>query len=204
MLKGVTNGWQFTGITQFISGPPTAVGVGIQNISTGQRLAGSWTQGAGTLLTGDVKRSSDINNAVNWQNTRLPSVAEAVALKGNYPRNYLNNPGINVTDLSLFKNIPLGGGDSQRNIQLRFEAFNVFNHAQFSSINSGVTIPIATNFSDFLTRQKSDPSYVLNVRGTTLTTTSPQPLGRGVGEYNGLHGEVTGNRVIQLAVKIFF
>lgn len=202
LLKGVTNGWQFTGITQFISGSPTQAGIGIQNINLNQRIAGSWTQGVSAILTGDVKRSSDINNAFNWQNVRLPSVAEALALKGEFPRNYLRNPGTNVTDLSLFKNFPLGGSDGQRSLQLRVEAFNVFNHAQFSSFNNGVTFNIAQNFSDFLTRQTANASYVQNVRGTTLQG-NPR-LGGGLGEYNGLSGSVSGNRIVQLAVKIFF
>lgn len=202
LLKGVTNGWQITGITQFISGSPTQAGVGIQNINLNQRIAGSWTQGVNALFTGDVKNNSDKDNAFNWQNVRLPSVAEGVALKGDFPRNYLRNPGINVTDLSLFKNFPLGGSDSQRNLQLRVEAFNVFNHAQFSGFSNGVTFNIAQNFSDFLTRQNANASYVQNVRGTTLQG-NPR-LGNGLGEYNGLHGAVSGNRVIQLAVKIFF
>jgi len=40
------------------------------------------------------------------------------------------------------------------------------------------------------------------VRGTTLGG-NPR-LGNGVGEVNTLSGTVSGNRIIQLAVKIFF
>ena len=43
-----------------------------------------------------------------------------------------------MTDLSLFKNFPLGG-DNARKLQLRLEMFNVFNHAQFSDMNRNVT-----------------------------------------------------------------
>ena len=43
-----------------------------------------------------------------------------------------------MTDLSLFKNIPLGG-DNARKLQLRLEMFNVFNQAQFSDMNRNVT-----------------------------------------------------------------
>ncbi len=201
LLKGVTNGWQVTGITQFISGSPTQPGVGIPNINLNQRIAGSWTEGIGALSTSEIKRSSDPNNAFNWQNVRLPSVAEALQLKGQYPNGYLDTPGINVTDLSLFKNFPLGG-DSARKLQLRLEMFNVFNHAQFSGFNSGVNFQIAGNFSDYLQKQNANASYVQNVRGSTLSG-NPR-LGNGLGEYNGLSGTVSGNRVIQLAVKIYF
>ncbi len=226
LLKGVTNGWQITGITQFISGSPTAAGVGIPNINLNQRIAGSWTQGVNALFTGDIKRSSDINNAFNWQNVRLPSIAEGVALKGVFPRTYLRNPGINVTDLSLFKNFPLGGGDSNRSIQLRVEAFNVLNRAQFSGFNTGVNLNVCPDFNDpaatsntacrgFNTFQKATASSVVlpngttlypvqNVRGTSLAGNPRLGGGGAVGEYNGTTGTVSGNRIIQLAVKIFF
>src|SRR5262249_22594800 len=201
LIKGVTNGWQVTGITQFISGSPTQPGVGIPNVNLNQRIAGSWTEGIGALSTAEIKRSSDPNNAFNWQGVRLPSVAEALKLQGQYPNGYLDTPGFNVSDLSLFKNSPLGG-DSARSIQLRLEAFNVFNHPQFSGFNSGVNFNIATNFSDYLQKQNANASYVQNVRGSTLSG-NPR-LGNGLGEYNGLSGTVSGNRIIQLAVKIYF
>jgi hypothetical protein len=222
LIKAVTNGWQITGITQFISGSPAAGGVGIPNVNLSQRLSGSWTQGVGTLLTGEIKTTGDRDNYFNFQNLRLPSVAEALALKGNYPRTYLQNPGINVTDLSVFKNFPLGG-DGARSLQLRLEAFNVFNHAQFSGFNSGSNLNICSDFNNpsnlattcrsFATFQNASAASVTlpngsilyplqNVRGTSLAG-NPR-LGNGVGEYSGLHGAVSGNRVVQLAVKIFF
>jgi outer membrane receptor protein involved in Fe transport len=201
LIKGVTNGWQVTGITQFISGSPTQAGIGIPNVNLNQRINGSWTEGLGALFSADIKRSSDPNKAFNWEGIRLPSVAEALKLQGSYPAGYMDTPGINVTDLSLFKNFPLGG-DSARKLQLRLEMFNVFNHAQFSGFNSGVNFQIATNFSDFLQKQNANAAYVQNVRGSTLSG-NPR-LGNGLGEYNGLSGTVSGNRIIQLAVKIYF
>jgi hypothetical protein len=107
-------------------------------------------------------------------------------------------PGINVTDLSVFKNFGLGG-DGSRNLQLRVEMFNVFNHPQFSDMNRGVTW---SNFNAYLAGQQATTSNILNVRGSTLSG-NPR-LGNGVGEINSLHGAVSNARVIQLAVKIFF
>jgi hypothetical protein len=201
LVKGVTNGWQITGITQFISGSPTQVGIGIPNVNLNQRINGSWTEGLGALFTADIKRTDDRNKAFNWEGIRLPTVAEALKLQGAYAAGYMNTPGINVTDLSLFKNIGLGK-DSERRLQLRFEAFNVFNRAQFSGFNSGVNFNIATNFSDFLPKVNANSAYVQNVRGATLAG-NPR-LGSGLGEYNGLSGTVSGNRIIQLAVKLYF
>ena len=50
LIKGVTNGWQVTGITQFISGSPTQAGIGIPNINLNQRIDGSWTEGTWRAL----------------------------------------------------------------------------------------------------------------------------------------------------------
>ncbi|MBO0863253.1 MAG: hypothetical protein J2P21_33130, partial [Chloracidobacterium sp.] len=134
----------------------------------------------------------------------------------------LSNPGINNTDLSLFKNFSLGG-EGKRSLQLRLEMYNVFNHPQFSSFANGLTFNVCGNFNDptdltstcrgfntFPTASSSAVTLpngsslypVQNVRGTSLT--GNQPLGKGVGEYNGLSGTVSGNRIIQLAVKIYF
>lgn len=201
VVKGVTNGWQITGITQFISGSPTQAGIGIPNVNLNQRINGSWTEGLGALFTQDIKRSDNRDKAFNWEGIRLPSVAEALKLQGAYPAGYIDTPGINVTDLSLFKNFSLGK-DGERRLQLRLEAFNVFNHAQFSGFNSGVNFQINTNFSNFLERQNANPAYLQNIRGGTLSG-NPR-LGNGLGEYNGTSGTVSGNRIVQLAVKIYF
>lgn len=197
LIKGVTNGWQITGITQFLSGQPEDVGAGISNINLGQRLGGTWTEAVRGYFVGDPNASKDRTKYFNWETTRLPSVAEALAAKGAYPRNYLSRPGINVTDLSVFKNFPLKS--ETRSIQLRVEMFNVFNHAQFSDMNRSVTW---ANFDAYLAQRQAGSANINNVRGGTLSG-NPR-LGNGVAEVNALHGAVSANRVIQLAVKIYF
>jgi hypothetical protein len=52
---------------------------------------------------------------------------------GNEGRGNFHGPGINNTDLTLFKNIKF---TETRFLQLRLEAFNVFNHTQFLFSNS--------------------------------------------------------------------
>jgi hypothetical protein len=198
LLKAVTNGWQVTGITQFISGQPSDVTAGITDINLGQRLGGTWTESVRGFFNGDPNASKDRDKYFNFETIQLPTVSQALAAKGAYPRNFLSRPGINVTDLSLFKNIPLGG-DSARKIQLRLEMFNIFNHAQFSDMNRGVTW---NSFNAYLTSQSAATANINNVRNGSEGATTR--IGNGVGEVNALSGSVSGNRIIQLAVKIFF
>lgn len=200
-LKQVVNGWQITGISQFISGQPEDVSVGIPNINLGQRVGGTWTESVRGFFTGDVQNNKDRGKFFNWDAIRLPSVAEALRAQGAYPRNFVERPGINVTDLSVFKNFPIGG-ESSRNLQLRVEMFNVFNHPQFSDMNRSVTFNINSSFSDFTQNQQANKDNIQNVRGSTLSG-NPR-LGNGVGEANSLHTAVSANRVIQLALKFFF
>ncbi len=204
--KGTLNGWQVTGISTFVSGQPEDVNVSIANVNTNQLVGGSWTEATRGLFTSDPQSTVSRDKAFNWEAVRLPTVKEALAAKGAFPRNYVVRPGIRVTDLSVFKNFGLGG-DAKRSLQLRVEMFNVFNAAQFSDMNRTVqfnqTTASATLFSDYLTRLQASPSTIRNVRGGTANAATG-PLGNQVGEFNGLHGAVSDRRVIQLAVKIFF
>jgi len=198
LIKGVVNGWQVTGITQFISGQPDDVNAGIDNIDINQRLGGSWTEFTRGFFNGDPNQSRERDKYFNLEAIRLPSVSEALAAKGAYPRNFLSRPGINVTDLSLFKNFPLGG-DNARKLQLRLEMFNAFNHAEFSDMNRNVTW---SSFNAYLAERQAGSASILNVRNGSQGATSR--IGDGVSEVNALHNAVSPNRIIQLAVKIFF
>ena len=52
---------------------------------------------------------------------------------GNMPRNAVRMPSILNHDIAFFKNIPMG---EKRNLQLRWEIYNVFNHANFRDIDA--------------------------------------------------------------------
>jgi hypothetical protein len=205
--KGVLNGWQITGVTQFLSGTPRELGFGIQGINTNQHISGSWTEGPRPIITGNAQPEIKFDKGFDFTQIRMPNINP-----GPQPRSIIRNPGINVTDLSLFKSFNLGG-DSSRSIQLRLETFNVFNHAQFDGYNSGLTFFPNTSFavvngvsqflSDYRTFQQASANTILNVRGGARPPGNPQ-FGNGVGEFNAQPGYVSGNRIVQLAVKIFF
>lgn len=64
-----------------------------------------------------------------WFNSSVFS-QEPIGTFGNVKRNFFHGPGFNYTNLSLYKNFPLAG--ESRFLQVRLEAFNAFNHANFA------------------------------------------------------------------------
>jgi len=63
--------------------------------------------------------------------TDIPGVNRILAL-GNTPSTFGRGPGLNNWNLSLFKNIRVR---ERLNMQFRAEAYNAFNHTQFSTVN---------------------------------------------------------------------
>jgi hypothetical protein len=202
LVNGVVNGWEITGISQFMTGQPLELGFGLPGgISTSQRISGSWTEGPRPIITGDPQdftiRMTDREHAFDFNTVRMPDINP-----GPQPRSIIRRPGINVTDLSVFKNFGLGG-DSARYLQLRLETFNVFNHPQFDNFNAGLTYNLNSDFSNYRAVQQGSLSTLRNLRGGVNNPASGR-LGQATGEFNGQPGFVSSARTIQLAVKIYF
>src|SRR4030095_5435433 len=60
---------------------------------------------------------------------------------GNLQRNLVRQPAIFNTDVAVFKNFRLG---ERRQVQLRWETYNLFNRANFSDMNGAMTFGINT------------------------------------------------------------
>lgn len=58
---------------------------------------------------------------------------------GNLPRNVIRLPSIFNNDIAVFKNLPIG---EKRELQFRWEIYNVFNHVNFSDINGAMNFAI--------------------------------------------------------------
>jgi hypothetical protein len=200
LVKGVVNNWQITGITTFQSGVPTELGFGIPNINTSQRINGSWTEGPRVIITGNSQPDVTGGSVQGGASLDITKLSLPDINPGPQARSIIRRPGINVTDLSVFKSFPLGG-DGQRYIQLRLEMFNAFNHAQFDNFNTGLTWDI-TNFNQYSAKQVGSPQTIRNTR--TGVSPAAGRLGRALGEFNGQPNFVSENRRIQLAVKIYF
>jgi Carboxypeptidase regulatory-like domain/TonB-dependent Receptor Plug Domain len=55
---------------------------------------------------------------------------------GNLSRNFVRLPSIFNNDIAIFKNVKIG---ERREIQLRWEVYNIFNHVNFTDINGAMT-----------------------------------------------------------------
>jgi hypothetical protein len=77
--------------------------------------------------------SSGLAYAINPACFVKPGTAGSI---GSLPRNVLRLPPIFNNDIAFFKNIKFG---ERREIQLRWEIYNVFNHPNFSDINGAMT-----------------------------------------------------------------
>ena len=197
VVKQIFDNWELSGISQFSSGSPRELGFPSIQPTRSQSITGSPDYGARLLLTGDPTGPRTREQWFDPSVLKLPDIGSA----GYGPRNYLSNPGVNNHDISIYKNFPIGGGDSERRIQIRFEMFNAFNHANFSGVQSGLTWNIASDFSDYNAKQQFNRSYVRNTR--TGVNPATGRLGRALGEVNGLYGSQA-RRVIELAAKIYF
>lgn len=129
----VLNGWQLSGIYTYQSGFPILMNNCNDNELQGSTL-GFECPGKADLTapftTHDARRDGFVFDPNIFSNN------VTLGTFGNVPRTVCCNPPINNWDVGLFKDTGLG---ERMRLQFRTEIFNVFNHAQFYSVdgNSG-------------------------------------------------------------------
>ena len=128
VVRAVLDDWQVSGITAFSSGTPSGVTLALQDSATDLTGGGDGTR---VVVTGDPSVSDP--SFTRWFDTSVFARPPKNDL-GNGKKDVIRLPGTNNTDLTLFKRIPFGGG--RRVLQLRWEMYNVFNHTQFSSVDT--------------------------------------------------------------------
>jgi hypothetical protein len=161
VLKGkprLTDGWDVSGLTRFSTGLPVTL---LNNNDTS--LLG--TQPNGINNNGvDEPEFTPGNLELNRRpgpngfafNTSLFSLP-ALGTLGNARRRFFYGPGADNTDLALAKTTTLHEGVS---LELRVEAFNVFNHGQFfgpAAVSGNIS---STNFGQI---QNSAPPRLLQL-----------------------------------------
>jgi hypothetical protein len=130
VIKGVLDNWDASGIYTLASGFPTAVTVTSSAISD---ISGSNIAARPDIVPG-VDPDSGPKTFSQWFDTAAFAMP-AKGTFGNAPRFNFRGPGMNQFDLSLAKRVPLGD-DGKRNLRIKVEAYNLFNHTQFSAVNA--------------------------------------------------------------------
>ncbi|HTS62339.1 MAG TPA: carboxypeptidase regulatory-like domain-containing protein [Candidatus Acidoferrales bacterium] len=158
VAKAVLGGWQISGVTRFMSGSPYGIGYSITGVGS-QNITGSTTEGARVFLLGNPMTGS--NNPYNRLNAALvaPPVVGSIGLESGV--NYLTGPGINNWDISVQKEFVV---KERLRMQFRADAFNAFNHTQFSGVNATVTYPALNNNNPTNLVYKADGS-LNNING---------------------------------------
>lgn len=136
--RALLDDWTISGIPTFQSGAPH--GISINSSNTGISL--SPTDGARVMILQDPTLPKDQRSVGRYFDTSAIALPTPCATgtppppctPGNAPKDIFRGPGINNWDLSLFKNIPLPG--ERMRMQFRAEAYNAFNHTQFSTIDT--------------------------------------------------------------------
>jgi len=149
-LVGKTlGGWQLSGITTVSSGLPFSVTAGN---GSGYVTGAGVGNGTGTTAYADVignpNAAPPITNAANIKGPLLFNPAAfgvpTGLTFGNAGRDILNIPGRWNFDMGLFKNFYV---TEKANFEFRAEAFNIFNHTQWSGVNSGISCYGGANYS---------------------------------------------------------
>jgi hypothetical protein len=131
----IINDWQLSGVWSAQTGTGYSIGYSYQSNGNSVNLTGSPDYGARIKIIGDTGSgcSSDRYNQFNTAAFTGPTYGSNGMESG---RNYMRGCGQSIWDLSLARNIRLGG---RRSLQFRAEVYNAFNSVFYTGRNASVT-----------------------------------------------------------------
>jgi hypothetical protein len=191
----ITDGWQISGVTQALTGNPITPGFSVSGAGNAN-ITGSATEGAriGVVAGCDpYTHSSDPFNRLNPACFFAPSPG-SVGLESGI--NFLNGPALVNFDIAVQKEFSI---KERVRIQFRVDAFNAFNHTQFSGYNATLNFNSYPNTNGIVNGSPSITATALgrNSNGTfsyngfgTVTQTGPGALGY--------------SRILQTLIRITF
>lgn len=147
ITSNLINGWHIAGITTLQSGFPILIAdTGFRSLTCDSYTFYGCPDAPNVVsnpTAADPRTSSYVNTIKGAGASALPYYyfdpnsysLEAIGTIGNAGRNNFHGPGINNTDLSLAKRFRLPS-EQPRFLELRLDAFNAFNHTQFSPIST--------------------------------------------------------------------
>jgi hypothetical protein len=191
----LTDGWQWSGVTQVQTGAPFTPGFGISGAGN-QNITGSNTEGARIGVVPGCKvytGSSDPFNRLNPSCFFAP-MPGSIGLESGI--DYLYGPTVWNFDMAIQKEFVM---KERVHLQLRLDAFNVFNHSEFTGYNSTLNFNSYPTTNGVVSGAPTITSTALgrNANGTfnvtgfgTVTQTNPGALGY--------------SRVLQTLIRITF
>ena len=176
-LRLLANGWQISGVTQALTGQPftpgfNISGAGTQNI-TGNYIASDtattrWQEGGRLGLVPGCNPYTGSDDPFNRLNASCFTPPQTGSLGMESGINALYAPGLVDFDMSLQKEITV---KERVRFQLRIDAFNVFNHANFyrDSTNSGLNTTL--NFTAYPNPVLANNATPYNAAGKLVNVT---------------------------------
>jgi hypothetical protein len=132
-LRSALVGWHFSGITTLQTGfPITIYDAGVYNSLYCDQFSFVNCPDVPNTSTFHIHTENPRNSGHYWFNTAT-FTQEPIGTFGNVKRNFFHGPGFNYSNFEVYKNIPLSGFENPRYIQVRLEAYNAFNHANFAN-----------------------------------------------------------------------
>ncbi len=164
-VRLLLDNYQISGTTSYVSGKPKDLSVsftsGTATITAGQTCPPGSIQTSSTLCTmitdftgGSINATPKVicdpmKGITGTDSSGMPYVINVGCFTnptrlgdiGNMGRNFVRMPSIFNNDLAFFKNIRLG---ERREVQLRWEIYNIFNHTNFRDIDGSMTFALRT------------------------------------------------------------
>jgi hypothetical protein len=164
-VRTLLDNWQISGTTSYATGRPKNLSAGYTagtvTVTTGQICPAGSIQTSSTVCTmitdftgGTVNArpniicdptkgasGADPTGSAFVINTNCFTAPTGLGQIGNMPRNSVRIPAIFNTDLAFFKNFRLG---ERRELQLRWETYNLFNRANFDDIDGTLTFGLVS------------------------------------------------------------
>jgi len=210
LISLITDNFQISGVSLFITGSPADMG-GV-NWNYHSLFDGSASEPTNfTYAAGGGKPVLSRHGRYGAYNSKAFAMPP-LGVPAPWPMQYFRTGGSNDTDLSLQKRILVG--NEGRYFELRWDAFNAFNHPQFYGRNTGASVDTKNDTNggqvdaewNWLGNWEGDPNVNMgnltpvasvNIRAAGDKKSS---LGTKFGDYNS-----SGNsRIMQLSAKFYF
>jgi len=142
ILKEALSGWGIGGVTALQAGFPVGINeAGAYNSGWCDQFEFFGCPDVPNINSFDIQKGNIRDAATGHQYfAKALFSPQPTGTFGNTPRNFFSGPGYDYTNLQLSKNVHFTS-DSKTYVQLRVEAFNAFNHANFAPPQSDYLSP---------------------------------------------------------------